>query len=77
MDYGFIEIAGIITGAVLCLLAILVLNPDGVSRMTEAMLDRIEVRLAQRQQRRRLRGERAAEVSARLSLFESLQERSS
>jgi hypothetical protein len=77
MDYGFVEIAGSVAGAALCLLAVFVLSPDAVSRATEAALDRIEVRLALRRQRRRPRGGRAAEASARLSLFESWQGRPS
>jgi hypothetical protein len=52
MDYGLLEIICGVGGAALSLAAAFALNPDGVSRVTEALLDRIEVRLALRRQRR-------------------------
>jgi hypothetical protein len=76
MNYGVIEIVGGVLGAALCLLGILVLNADAVSRVTEAVLDRIEVRLAHRQQKIRARAERAAAARERLPLVELWQPRS-
>jgi|GEM_PF-6731113 len=76
MSYGLLEIAGGAAGGALCLLAVFVLNPDAVSRATEAILDRVEVKLALRQQRRRLRSARAAVARESLTLVESWQQRS-
>lgn len=52
MDYSLLEIICGAGGAALCLAAACALNPDGVSRVTEALLDRVEVSLALRQRRR-------------------------
>jgi hypothetical protein len=72
--YGWLEIVGGVGGGLLCLLAFFVLNPDSVSRATEAVLDRVEVRLALRRQRR-LRASRA-ERGVSLSLLETWQRKS-
>ncbi|HZI17065.1 MAG TPA: hypothetical protein VEY09_00575 [Pyrinomonadaceae bacterium] len=76
MGYGILEIVGGVAGAALCSVAVFVLNPDAVSRATEAILDRVEVGLARRQQRRRARAARAGVASEGFPLFESWQQRS-
>lgn len=77
MEYGLLEIAGGVAGGVLCLLAVFVLNPDGISRATEAIFERIEIRLALRQQKMQRRAARAEVQRGSIRLVESWQQRSS
>ena len=69
MEYSFVQLIALGGGTALCLLALAVLSPMTVARVTEALLDRVEVALARRAQRRAARaGDRE---SINLSLFDS------
>jgi hypothetical protein len=67
MEYSFVQLIALGGGTALCLLAVAVLSPMTVARVTEALLDRIEVGLARRSRRRTAR----ADESIHLSLFDS------
>lgn len=67
MEYSFVQVIALVGGTALCLLAVAVLSPTTVARATEAVLDRIEVGLARRAQRRAAR----ADEAIRLPLFGS------
>lgn len=67
MEYSFVQLIALGGGTALCLLAVAVLSPTTVARVTEALLDRIEVGLARRARRRTAR----ADESIHLSLFDS------
>jgi hypothetical protein len=67
MEYSFVQLIALGGGTALCLLAVAVLSPRTVARVTEAVLDRVEVTLARRAQRRAPR----ADESIHLSLFDS------
>lgn len=67
MDYSLIQLIALVGGTALCLLAVAVISPVAVARVTEAVLDRIEVGLARRAQRRAAR----ADASVSLPLFDS------
>jgi hypothetical protein len=68
MEYSFVQLIALGGGTALCLLAVAVLSPMTVARVTEALLDRIEVGLARRASRRRTT---RADESIHLSLFDS------
>lgn len=68
MENQIVQIIGAVAASALCLLALCALAPDGVSRLTEALFERIEIRLAQRARRRR--AARAPEELEPLSFFE-------
>jgi heme exporter protein D len=67
MEYSFVQLIALGGGTALCLLALAVLSPRTVARVTEAVLDRVEIVLARRTRRRAAR----ADESIHLSLFDS------
>lgn len=69
MEYSLVQLIALGGGSALCLLAVAVLSPVTVARVTEAVLDRVEVALARRAHRRRAAAR--ADESIHLSLFDS------
>jgi hypothetical protein len=67
MEYSFVQLIALGGGTALCLLAVAVLSPLTVARITETLLDRIEIGLARRARRRTPR----ADESIHLSLFDT------
>lgn len=68
MEYSFVQLLALGGGTALCLLALAVLSPRALARTTEAVLERIELTLARRAQRRRTV---RADDQIHLSLFDS------
>jgi hypothetical protein len=68
MEYSFVQMIALGGGTALCLLALAVLSPMTVARVTESLLDRVEVALARRTARR---AARHGHESIHLSLFDS------
>lgn len=68
MEYTMGQIVAIIGGAALLLLALFGMYRDAASRATEALLDRVEVALARREQRRAPR-RRAVDEAIHASVF--------
>lgn len=68
MENKIVQVIGVVAASALCFLALCALAPDGVSRLTEALFERIEVRLALRERRRR--AARATEPEP-LTLFDA------
>ena len=68
MEYSFVQLIALGGGSALCLLALAVLSPRTVARVTEAVLDRVEIALARRAAHRRAA---RADESIHLSLFDS------
>ena len=68
MEYSFVQLIALVGGSALCLLAVAVLSPLTVARVTEALLDRVEVALARRARQRRAA---RADADIHLSLFDS------
>ena len=56
MEYTIGQMLAVLGGVALCLLALFVMYQDAASRLTEALLDRVEVALARRELDRRQRG---------------------
>ena len=67
MEYTLTQIFALVGGTALSLLAVAVLSPRTVSRVTEALLDRVELALARRARGRSARAER----SVNLPIFDS------
>jgi hypothetical protein len=66
MEYTYMQLIALIGGTALCLLAVAVLSPLTVARVTESLLERIELGLARRARRRTAR----ADEGIHLPLFE-------